>query len=380
MYDGVRDNGLGAWARSRRRCHSRAHGTRASRRIHDDRVAATRRVARRAHARGCGGGALWNSPSFEASLTDLGLARADLVEAHLLRNPILPLLFPAGPKQLERTLQFPLEVLWQRPRRVAAATLNAQAVGERLVYDGLTLVADVQTAFIEAVAGERQIALAAENATLARRIAGIADARLRAGDISELEARTAKSDAAQVDADYRALGYERDVRLLALVARMGLDTSAGQVRLMSAATSPVAACGAPEALVEDAVASRPDVRAAEIAIEAAGRRLSWERSRILTLVAMLDANSRRGAQDELGPGLNGEIRLFARNQGGVSRADAELERAGFAYLALRARGLGGAVRGRAPGAGPGRDAGVGHRPHPVARNQTAPGRGGLPGR
>jgi cobalt-zinc-cadmium efflux system outer membrane protein len=37
--------------------------------------------------------ALWNSPSFQATLTDLGLARADLVEAGLLRNPMFSLLF-----------------------------------------------------------------------------------------------------------------------------------------------------------------------------------------------------------------------------------------------------------------------------------------------
>ena len=32
--------------------------------------------------------ALWNSPSFQATLADLGIARADLVEAGLLRNPV----------------------------------------------------------------------------------------------------------------------------------------------------------------------------------------------------------------------------------------------------------------------------------------------------
>src|SRR5688572_24510516 len=72
--------------------------------------------------------ALWNSPSFQATLADLGIARADLVKAGLLRNPVFSLLFPWGPKQLEWTLQFPFDALWQRPRRVAAAQLNAQAV------------------------------------------------------------------------------------------------------------------------------------------------------------------------------------------------------------------------------------------------------------
>ena len=59
--------------------------------------------------------ALWNSPSFQATLTDLGIARADLVEAGLLRNPIFSLLFPLGPKRLEVTLQYPFEALFQRP-------------------------------------------------------------------------------------------------------------------------------------------------------------------------------------------------------------------------------------------------------------------------
>ena len=279
--------------------------------------------------------ALWNSPSFEVSLTKLGLARADLVEARLLRNPVFSLLFPWGPKQLEWTLQFPVDALWQRPRRVAAATTNVRAVAERLVYDGLTLVADVRLAFVEAIAGERRFTLAGENTDLARRIAGIADARLRAGDISELEARMARTDAAQVAAELRALEHERGVSTLALIARMGLQVPAAEVRLAPAALAPPAMCGMPEALVEDAVASRPDVRAAEIAIEAAGQRAAWERSRIVNLIGILDANSRRDAQDELGPGINLDVPIFSRNQGGIARADVEIERASRAYLAVR---------------------------------------------
>lgn len=281
--------------------------------------------------------ALWNSPSFEVTLTQLGLARADLVEARLLRNPIFSLLFPLGPKQLEWTLQFPVDALWQRPRRVAAATLNARAVGERLVYEGLTLVADVRLAFVEAAAGERRVALAAENTDLAKRIAGITDARLRAGDISDLEARAARTDAAQVEAELRALEHERDVARLALIERMGLDTRLGQVTLAPSATGAIVSCGMPEALVEDAVASRPDIRAAEIAIEAAAQRASWERSRIATLIAILDANMPGGAPAEIGPGVNADLPVLARNQGGIARATVEIERASREYTAVRAR-------------------------------------------
>lgn len=279
--------------------------------------------------------ALWNSPAFEASLADLGLARADLVDARLLRNPILSLLFPVGPKQLEWTLQFPIEVLWQRPRRVAAATLNAQAVAERLVSNGLTLIADVRQAYVEAAAGERRITLATENADLAKRLSDITDARLRAGDISELEARAARSDASQVQATLRSLEHELEAAKVTLTYRMGLDTPPEQLRITPGAETVFASCGTARGLVEEALASRPDVRAAEIGIEAAGQRASWERSRVLNLIAMLDANQQGSQGFEMGPGVNFDIPIFSRNQGGILRATAELERASQTYLAVR---------------------------------------------
>lgn len=279
--------------------------------------------------------ALWNSPAFEASLTDLGLARADLVEAGLLRNPVLSLLFPVGPKQYEWTLQLPIEVLWQRPRRVAAARLNAQAVAERLVATGLSLIADVRQAYVDAVAAERRVALAVENGHVAGRVAEIADARLRAGDISELEARAARSDAAQVRATMRALEHERDIAKVQLMSRVGFDKPPEEIRLTASGAGPLPACGTPDVLIKDALASRPDVRAAELGIEAAGQRARWERSKVFSLIATLDANGQGSQGFEMGPGAIVDLPMFSRNQGGVARAQAELERASRVYLAVR---------------------------------------------
>ena len=146
--------------------------------------------------------ALWNSPSFQATLADLGIARADLVEAGLLRNPVFSLLFPVGPKQLEWTLQFPFDVIWQRPKRVAAAQLNAQAVGERLVWDAPDARrADTNGACRRASIADRRLQLTIENADLGAATDAASPRRAQAGDISELEARSARSDAARVQVD-----------------------------------------------------------------------------------------------------------------------------------------------------------------------------------
>lgn len=279
--------------------------------------------------------ALWNSPSFLATLADLGIARADLAEAGLLRNPVFSLLFPVGPKQLEFTLQFPFEVLVQRPARVAAATLGAQAVGERLVWDALSLVAQVRNAHADAVIADRRLVLAAQNAELTRRLAEITDARLRAGDISDLESRAPRTDAARTEAVRQALEHDRELARLTLAALLGLDRTSMQLSPAASSAYDTAPCPVDDARLQDALASRPDVRAAELAIEAAGARARWERSRVFTLIGILDANGKGSEGFEMGPGINVDIPFFNRNQGAVARATAEIERASRLYSATR---------------------------------------------
>ena len=94
--------------------------------------------------------ALWRNADLEVILAEMGLAKADLVEAGLIRNPVFSILFPLGPKQLEFTLTWPIEALWQRPRRVAAAQLDVARTAERLVQGGLDLVRDVRLAYADA--------------------------------------------------------------------------------------------------------------------------------------------------------------------------------------------------------------------------------------
>jgi len=280
--------------------------------------------------------ALWNSPSFQATLTDLGIARADVLEAGLLRNPVLSLLFPVGQKQLEWTIQFPIDAIWQRPRRVAAAQLNAQAIGERLVWDGLTLVAQARTAHADAVIAEQRLQLTSENADLAQRLAEITEARLRAGDISELEARAATSDAARVQVLRRSVEHDRDLAHVTLAALLGMGSGTEQIRTVASPSADLAACGPEPARLETALAARPDVRAAEIAIEAAAQRARWEHARVLTLIGILDGNG-TGAGANAGPGIGADIPIFSRNQGGIGRAEAEVDRAGRQYAAVRAQ-------------------------------------------
>lgn len=284
--------------------------------------------------------ALWNNPVFQVSLAELGFARADLLEAGLLRNPTLSLLFTLGPKQLEAVLRLPIEVLWERPRRVAAARLSADAAAERLVASGLDLVVSVKSSYIDAqLAADRQ-RLAADAAAVLQRIRDLTESRLRAGDISELEARIGRADAARAEAEIVRTTQDIALADARLRAVLGWAVEGPVATLVTPALAPIASgaeCGPFGMLYKDALMARPDVRAAELGVEAAAARLGWERSRTLALTAVVDANGSGSEGFEAGPGVDIGLPLFDRNQAGRARATAELQRATASYAAAQQR-------------------------------------------
>ena len=223
----------------------------------------------------------------------------------------------------------------QRPARVAAAKLNVQAVGERLVWDGLSLIAQVRSAHADAVVADRRLLLANENATLTRRLADIADARLRAGDISDLEARAPRSDALRAELVQDAARHDRDVARLTLAGLLGRNEAPDRFEPKPSAAYDAVPCVVDEARVNDALASRPDVRAAELGIEVATARARWERSRVLALIGILDANGKGDEGFEMGPGITLDLPLFNRNQGVKARGTAQIARASQLYATAR---------------------------------------------
>lgn len=279
--------------------------------------------------------ALWNNAALQAVLANLGLARADLIEAGLLRNPSLNVLLPVGPKPFEFVLQAPVEAVWQRPRRVAAARLNLDQVAEGLVQSGLDLARGVKLAHADLEFAERRAGLARESADLRRHIAELTEKRLAAGDISEMEALVTRVDA-QSFRD-QALRYQRDVESAAEGLRLLLGLRKDRAPL-SAKGGPAESRKLPEldAILDTALAFRPDLRAAELGIQVATQRARWERSRVLALLAPILSIKGVGSSGiRSGPGFLSELPVFQRNQGGIARADAEVERATLAYLALR---------------------------------------------
>lgn len=281
--------------------------------------------------------ALWNNAAFQEAIAQLGLQRADLIQAGLLKNPVFSLMFPWGPKQLEFTAIFPLEDLWLRGERLDAAELDCERVATLLVENGLVLIRDVKAAYASLGLAEQQEALARERATLGASMASIQEARLRAGDLSELDVGLARVKALETKTEAARLARERSLAESRLRGLAGWIEESEPLRFEPDGPSELEVLPDLDELILQAMAARPELRAAELLLEAAGERAGLAKKEFFRLAAILDANGKGSEGFEMGPGLAFDIPVFHQGQGAKARAAAELEIAARHYVTVRDR-------------------------------------------
>lgn len=277
--------------------------------------------------------ALVNNAAFQEALSNVGLAEADILQAQTLPNPTLSMLFPAGPKQLEFAVKYPVEAMWLRPKRIEIAKLDADNVAKTLQQSSLDLVRDVRIAYTNLSLAKERVKLANKAVDLSRQVAKLVDARRRAGTALELESTTAKSDELQAKQELAQLEDGITLAKNRLAKFLGVGLSDFSISTSGLDTSPSVPDDS-NALLNDAFAARPDLRAAEIAIESAMKRAGLAESEAYKLTAVLDTNG-SGSDFEAGPGIDLPIPIFDRNKAGKARAKAAIQKASRHYLAVR---------------------------------------------
>ena len=264
-----------------------------------------------------------NNAQFHVLLTDLETFQAAVIEADQVANPQLMTLFPLGVKQWELALRLPIDALWLRSLRVSAANLQSRRVTERLVQDGLNVVRDIRVAYINHAAAQQQLEVARQGAKLRQAIAAVAEARWRAGAISELDASAMRLDALasgqEIVERQGQVSLTRD-RLRTAMGTISLAESFDQLQ-SSTATPPDQL--ELSTLVEVALAQRPDLGAIQIGVFAAQQVSELSRHNYLTVLGILPDLNGRGLKGlEAGPGLQLNLPIFHQNQGAIARANA----------------------------------------------------------
>ncbi|MBX9581466.1 MAG: TolC family protein, partial [Gemmataceae bacterium] len=216
--------------------------------------------------------ALWNNAAFHEALTELDLTRADLVQAGLLANPEVFYSWPVSGRDFRYLFDLPIEAVWLRPVRLKAAAADNARACERVTQLALDLIRDTRLAHLDLRLAQDQVKVADRAVELRGGIARLAEARLAAGEASELEASTARIDALQAEQDrIRARGevgaVQERLRNLTGLSGFAFPLTTVDTPFDPRIDTPV------EELVAEAVAARPDAAAAALAADAAAERV-----------------------------------------------------------------------------------------------------------
>jgi outer membrane protein TolC len=276
--------------------------------------------------------ALRNSAQLQIAFLDVGIARADVEQSKLLRNPTLGFayLWPdgGGRDRIGGELVQGLGELWQIRFREELANADLRAKVAAVAQVASRLLLEVERAFLDHASASESIAVADDELELAAVVLGLAEKRVAHGMAPSTEVSLARSRVAAAEFERTRLEGE----LIAARGRIALALSIGGDPARIEPVLPVSfqSGEAPELaeLLTRATAQRLDLRAAELAVARAETAVALERRRALPEVsAGLEAEHPEvGTNTPFVGGFNGSIELPIFDDGSVQVRRAELAR------------------------------------------------------
>lgn len=271
--------------------------------------------------------ALLNNPAMRAEFLEIGVARADLVQSGLFSNPTfgLSIQFPegGGRSNLQASLAQNIVDLWQIPVKKEIASRNLDATILRVADAAVTLAAKARSAFFIAVASRQAHSIADENVSLADRLLEVAQARKQAGAVGDLDVNLARGGllAARIEvqrADLAVSLAEAD-----LAAVLGVRSDLNDVIFSTPLPVPPDVALSMDSVIDLAFASRLDLKAAAMKVDAAERQIVLEVRKIVPsfqLGLALERNERRALP---GRNLLAETERASIKNGGFSAPDTQ---------------------------------------------------------
>jgi len=284
--------------------------------------------------------AMANSPRLQATLAELGIARADLLQASVIRNPLLELeiRFPRDPfRPYELRLAQTLVDLIQLPRRRALGRAAFDAARLRVTSEVVRFAAEVRSQHSELLAASQRVALSRLNLEAAKTSAELAQRQHDSQNITDLDLENEQAQYEQAKVDLarqeQALLASRE----ALVRAMGLRDASMDWRLPDAFPPLPTSEQDQQQLEQLAAARRLDLGIARQEVDIARQQVPMARLAALGDITV-DAHLQRDAEGAktFGPGIELPIPIFNDGAPARSRAEAEYLRASHTLNALLA--------------------------------------------
>ncbi|MEZ6049424.1 MAG: TolC family protein [Planctomycetaceae bacterium] len=207
-------------------------------------------------------------------------------------------------------------------------------MANELVQNGLNVARDTRVAYADFMLAQERYEFAREMVQLRTGLADLAQKRLNAGDIGELEVITVRVDADRSRTDAAGFLHAVDFAEANLKNMMGIASL--NIKLIPQdANLPAVVSVDVDSMIQEAIAIRPDVKAARISRQAALKRIELAKKSFLRIDAVADGNHGGAGPSNVGPGLRFEIPIFNRNQGLIIRSEWSLDQANHNYYAIR---------------------------------------------
>jgi outer membrane protein, heavy metal efflux system len=283
---------------------------------------------------------LLDNRDLQATYEDLGIARADLVQAGLLKNPIFSfdLRIPdVSPKKtyLDFSIEDDFVDLLLRPLREEMAEDAFAATKAHVVGQVLQLAAETRTAFYAYEAAQQQVEIA-QRAGAAQAAALDVENRLHdAGNTSELNLLTQESMANQCHVDLLDAQAAQATARENLNQLMGLSGDDIQWNVTDRLADPPVDEIDGHGLETLAVQRNADVESARAAVTAAAGTLgiTQKTSWFASIDAGANAERETDGQWRIGPSLIVPVPLFDQGQAAVAKAIALYRQSEQRYLA-----------------------------------------------
>ncbi len=282
--------------------------------------------------------AMANNPRLQVTLAELGIARADLLQASVVRNPLFEaeIRFPRDPlRPFELRLAQTLVDLIQLPRRRALGRAAFEAAKLRVTSEVVRFAADVRVDHADLLAASQRLAQSRLTLEAAKASAELAQRQHDAQNITDLdlENEQAAYEHAKLDAarDEQALLLARETMLRA----MGLRDASIDWQLPRD-FPPLPASEPDQTQLEQLASSRRlDLEIARGDMDVARQRVPLARLAVFGDITV-DGHLQRDASGAktFGPGIEVPIPIFNTGAPARSRAEAEYLQARFALAAL----------------------------------------------
>ena len=284
--------------------------------------------------------AMLNNPRLQVTLAELGIARAELIEASTVANPLFEfeIRFPGDPyRPYELRLAQTLVELIQLPRRRALGRAAFDAAQMRVSSEVLGFAADVRSSYFDLLAATQHVAQSRVMYESAKTAADLAIKQHAAENITDLDLENEQALYEQAKLDLARAERQLVVAREALVRSMGLrDANAAWSVPATFPELPPKELDQQE-LERLAAEQRLDVAIARRELEIAQQRIPMARLAALGEIEV-DVHYEREPSGErtIGPGIEFPIPIFNSGRAARTRAEAEWLRARHMVNALGA--------------------------------------------